>query len=150
MKASNSAAQVSCAQFRPADELVGEETVYHYHQDAVDPQRDLDLPWVGETFRVGKQRYSVVILNHSSNPPGTRFSAYRDYGRFGAYPVLSIPWGESATLRYRWLVAGGLCYTGGVAFYLWKSRPYTHAIWHVFVFAGVACHFVTVLSVTSG
>jgi len=49
-----------------------------------------------------------------------------------------------------WLVAGGLCYTGGVAFYLWKSRPYTHAIWHVFVFAGVACHFVTVLSITSG
>jgi hemolysin III len=49
-----------------------------------------------------------------------------------------------------WLVAGGLCYTGGVAFYLWKSRPYTHAIWHVFVLAGVACHFVTVLSITSG
>lgn len=49
-----------------------------------------------------------------------------------------------------WLLAGGLCYTVGVAFYLWKSRPYTHAIWHVFVLAGVACHFVTVLSVTSG
>ncbi len=49
-----------------------------------------------------------------------------------------------------WLVAGGLCYTGGVAFYLWKSRPFTHAIWHVFVLAGVACHFVAVLSVTAG
>lgn len=49
-----------------------------------------------------------------------------------------------------WLLAGGLCYTVGVAFYVWKSRPYTHAIWHVFVLAGVACHFVTVLSVVSG
>jgi hemolysin III len=49
-----------------------------------------------------------------------------------------------------WLIAGGLCYTGGVAFYVWKSRPYTHAIWHVFVLAGVACHFVTVLSITAG
>lgn len=49
-----------------------------------------------------------------------------------------------------WLLAGGLCYTVGVAFYVWKSRPYTHAIWHVFVLAGVACHFVTVLSVTAG
>jgi hemolysin III len=49
-----------------------------------------------------------------------------------------------------WLVAGGLCYTGGVVFYVWKSRPYTHAIWHVFVLAGVACHFVTVLSITAG
>jgi hemolysin III len=50
----------------------------------------------------------------------------------------------------RWLVAGGLCYTGGVLFYMWKGRPYTHAIWHVFVLAGVVCHFVAVLSVTTG
>jgi len=50
----------------------------------------------------------------------------------------------------RWLVAGGLCYTGGVVFYMWKGRPYTHAIWHVLVLAGVACHFVAVLSVTAG
>ena len=55
-----------------------------------------------------------------------------------------------STFELGWLVAGGLCYTLGVAFYLWKSRPYTHAIWHVFVLAGVACHFVAVLSITSG
>lgn len=55
-----------------------------------------------------------------------------------------------STFELAWLLAGGLCYTGGVAFYVWKSRPYTHAIWHVFVLAGVACHFVAVLSVTSG
>jgi hemolysin III len=55
-----------------------------------------------------------------------------------------------STVELGWLVAGGLCYTFGVAFYVWKSRPYTHAIWHVFVLAGVACHFVTVLSITSG
>ena len=55
-----------------------------------------------------------------------------------------------STLELSWLVAGGLCYTLGVAFYVWKSRPYTHAIWHVFVLAGVACHFVAVLSITSG
>jgi hemolysin III len=48
-----------------------------------------------------------------------------------------------------WLVAGGLCYTGGVLFYVWKSRPYTHAVWHLFVLAGVACHFVAVASVTA-
>jgi hemolysin III len=48
-----------------------------------------------------------------------------------------------------WLFAGGLCYTGGVLFYVWKSRPYTHAVWHLFVLAGVACHFVAVASVTA-
>ena len=46
-----------------------------------------------------------------------------------------------------WLVAGGLCYTGGVVFYLWKGRRYMHAVWHGFVLAGVACHFVAILSI---
>jgi hemolysin III len=46
-----------------------------------------------------------------------------------------------------WMLAGGLFYTGGVPFYVWKSRRYTHAVWHLFVLAGVACHFVAVLSV---
>ena len=46
-----------------------------------------------------------------------------------------------------WLIAGGVAYTLGVPFYLWKGRRYTHAIWHAFVLMGVACHFVVVLSV---
>lgn len=43
-----------------------------------------------------------------------------------------------------WLIAGGLAYTSGVLFYVWKSLPYHHAIWHCFVLAGTACHFVAV------
>jgi hemolysin III len=46
-----------------------------------------------------------------------------------------------------WILAGGLLYTAGTPFYAWKSRRYTHAVWHLFVLAGVACHFVAVLSV---
>jgi hemolysin III len=46
-----------------------------------------------------------------------------------------------------WLVAGGLAYTLGVPFYLWKNRRYMHAIWHLFVLVGVVCHFVAILSV---
>jgi hemolysin III len=45
-----------------------------------------------------------------------------------------------------WLAAGGLAYTAGVPFYVWKSRRYTHAVWHLFVLGGVACHFAAVLS----
>jgi hemolysin III len=48
-----------------------------------------------------------------------------------------------------WLIAGGLCYTLGVPFYLWKGQPYSHAIWHAFVLGGVTCHFIAVLSVMS-
>lgn len=51
------------------------------------------------------------------------------------------------TWTLAWIVAGGLVYTLGVPFYLWKSRPHTHAVWHVFVLGGAACHFIAVLSV---
>lgn len=43
------------------------------------------------------------------------------------------------------LAAGGLLYTVGVVFYLADRRRYMHAVWHVFVMAGSACHFVAVL-----
>jgi hemolysin III len=46
-----------------------------------------------------------------------------------------------------WLLAGGVFYTCGVPFYIWKGRRYMHAVWHLFVLAGVACHFVAVLGV---
>ena len=42
------------------------------------------------------------------------------------------------------LLAGGLCYTGGAGFYLWKRLPYHHAVWHLFVLAGSACHWAAV------
>ena len=45
-----------------------------------------------------------------------------------------------------WMVAGGLCYTGGVVFYAFDKRiRYGHAVWHLFVLAGSVCHFVAVL-----
>ncbi len=45
-----------------------------------------------------------------------------------------------------WLVAGGLAYTTGVAFYAAGSRlRYCHFIWHLFVIAGTACHYFAVL-----
>ena len=52
-----------------------------------------------------------------------------------------------STSELAWIAAGGLLYTGGVPFYVWKSRRYTHAVWHLFVLGGVACHFAAVLSV---
>jgi len=43
------------------------------------------------------------------------------------------------------VITGGLAYTIGVFFYIWKSMPYSHAIWHLFVLTGSAFHFFTVL-----
>lgn len=43
------------------------------------------------------------------------------------------------------LLLGGLFYTLGIFFYVWKSKPYTHAIWHLFVLLGTVMHFFAVL-----
>ena len=44
-----------------------------------------------------------------------------------------------------WLLAGGLSYTVGALFYLWKELPYHHAVWHLFVLAGAICHYFAIL-----
>jgi len=43
-----------------------------------------------------------------------------------------------------WLIAGGGLYTAGAIFYTIKSVAYFHAVWHVFVLAGSACHFAAI------
>lgn len=43
------------------------------------------------------------------------------------------------------LVAGGVAYTLGVPFYLWRRLPYHHTVWHCFVLAGSVLHFLAVL-----
>lgn len=44
-----------------------------------------------------------------------------------------------------WLAIGGVAYTIGTVFYLWKSLPYHHPIWHLFVLAGTICQFFSIL-----
>jgi len=39
------------------------------------------------------------------------------------------------------MMIGAAIYTIGLVFYLWKSRKWTHTIWHVFVLLATGCHF---------
>ena len=45
-----------------------------------------------------------------------------------------------------WLLAGGVAYTAGTIFYHNERLRYSHAVWHLFVLAGSACHFIAVIS----
>lgn len=48
-----------------------------------------------------------------------------------------------------WLVAGGAAYTLGIVFFLLDNKlRFAHFIWHLFVLAGTACHFVAVILAT--
>ena len=44
-----------------------------------------------------------------------------------------------------WLLAGGLLYSIGVVFFAARRIPFSHAIWHLLVIAGSACHYFAVL-----
>jgi len=48
-----------------------------------------------------------------------------------------------------WLVAGGICYTAGAIFFMAERVRFFHFVWHLFVVAGTACHFVAVLRYSS-
>ncbi|PWH15570.1 MAG: hemolysin III [Anaerolineae bacterium] len=59
----------------------------------------------------------------------------------GVKPLLeTIPLGGLGLL-----LAGGLAYSGGAIFYVWKRLPYNHAIWHLFVLLGSVFHYFAVL-----
>lgn len=44
-----------------------------------------------------------------------------------------------------YLAVGGLFYTGGIIFYLMKSKKYFHSIWHLFVLLGSISHILGVI-----
>lgn len=59
---------------------------------------------------------------------------------FLIYPLYqSVPGGGM------WLLlAGGVCFSIGVLFYIAKSVRFTHAIWHLFVIGGCTCHYFSI------
>lgn len=69
------------------------------------------------------------------------------YLGMGWLAVVALP-GMLRTLSLStllWLMAGGVAYTSGTLFFHSRRIPYAHAIWHGFVLAGSACHFVAVV-----
>lgn len=94
-------------QFRPANEIDRAATTYYYPKENADPRADKDYPWIGETFSLGGKLFSVVYLNHPSNPKEAAISAYRDYGRFGMFARDTLPAGGEKTFRVRFLIIAG-------------------------------------------
>jgi hypothetical protein len=100
-------------QYRPNDAVAkgGPEVKakYLFHKDGIDPRKDRDLPWVAMSYGLDSGRYSVEHMNHPDNPKSTLYSAYRDYGRFGAFFTKELDAGQTLTLNYRvWVGRGEL------------------------------------------
>ncbi len=104
-------------------------------------------PWGWSLFGViwGLAVFGIVIET-------TRLRRYRA-GLIALYVIMGWavvaavkPMLENVDRGGLWLLlAGGLAYTGGIVFYLWRRLPYNHAIWHLFVLAGSVLHFFAIL-----
>lgn len=66
------------------------------------------------------------------------------YVIMGWTALLMFPqlWNRLPIEAMGWLIGGGLAYTIGVGFFVRERMPFSHAIWHVWVVAGSACHFI--------
>lgn len=68
---------------------------------------------------------------------------------FVAMGWLGLVWGDTLFTHLGngggWLLlSGGFAYTGGLVFFLWRSLPFNHALWHLCVLGGAVCHFLLV------
>lgn len=51
---------------------------------------------------------------------------------------------------FKWILIGGLSYTGGVVFYRLDHKKYAHAVWHLFVLGGTVAHFIAITKMFLG
>jgi hemolysin III len=69
------------------------------------------------------------------------------YAGMGWLALIAIRplWVHVPVVGWLWLIAGGLAYTAGIAFYAAERVRYGHFVWHLFVVTGTVCHFFAVL-----
>ncbi|MBL4789128.1 MAG: hemolysin III family protein [Kordiimonadaceae bacterium] len=85
----------------------------------------------------------AYLKPHARRIRGVSLTMYLLMGWAAVLMVMPLSTAIPAVGLY-WLIAGGLFYTGGAVFYAFHSVAYFHAVWHVFVMAGSACHFVAI------
>ncbi len=90
--------------FRPTDTTDRANTLYLYPKADANAHKDRDYPWVGMTYTTEGRKYSVVMLSHPENPTGTAWSAYRNYGRFGAFYKTAIKKDETLKIQARFVI----------------------------------------------
>ena len=49
------------------------------------------------------------------------------------------------SLSLWFILIGGLLYTGGIFFYIYKKKRYFHSVWHLFTLAGSIFHYFAIL-----
>lgn len=144
-------------------------TIYHYVEHGTIKRKMQILDHIGIFFLIGGT-YTPVVCTYTSPETATYFLGVMwsmiaigtvlklfytgKYSKISTGIYLFLGWmlifiyqpiSENMPWEiFVWIMAGGLAYTSGVVFFRWNSLKYQHGIWHVFVLAGTACHFVAI------
>jgi hypothetical protein len=98
-------------QYRPHNEVARNKSArYLFPLEEINEgnvNKTRDMPWAALSYKLGENTYEVQHLSHPDIPKGNVYSAYRDYGRFGAYFKTTVAKGETLSLQYRIRVAEG-------------------------------------------
>lgn len=87
-----------------------------------------------------------IVFEFKSGPPGKKITVGLSVAMGWCGFAIAGPMIRLVDADGLWLLLiGGLFYTAGIGFYLWKSLRYHHAIWHLFVLAGSVAHYFSVL-----
>lgn len=103
----------------------------------------LALIWSLAFVGIGIQA-TAFLIGHSERYEKVGYILYLAMGWLPVLFISEVVFGLLAPMGLALLVAGGLAYSIGVIFYLWKSLRFGHAIWHLFVVAGGGFHFFSI------
>ena len=96
-------------QYRAHEEVVQNKSAKYLFPEDAKPGNGgtKDMPWAAMTYQAHGNDFHVQHMSHPSLPEGNIYSAYRNYGRFGAYFVKELSKGESGTFKVRFYVSPG-------------------------------------------
>ena len=80
-------------------------------------------------------------INYFIHPQANRMAA-EIYEKYGDEPI--FPWDDFSGGVFK-NPTNGKWYAIVIPFYVWKSKKYTHAVWHAFVLHGIIMHFFAIL-----
>ncbi|MFO1324439.1 MAG: hemolysin III family protein [Burkholderiales bacterium] len=106
-------------------------------------------PWGWSLFGVVWGLAIVGVLQEFRPQGGARVLSVVTYVVMGwAALVALVPLLRAlGPAGFAWVAAGGVFYTVGIVFYAFDSRvAHFHGVWHLFVLAGSAAHFVAILN----
>ena len=104
-------------QYRAHEDVVQNKSAKYLFPEGAKPGSGgtKDMPWAAMTYQAHGNDYYIQHMSHPSLPEGNIYSAYRNYGRFGAYFVKELAKGDSATFKVRFYISPGTFPEGAAA-----------------------------------